>query len=574
MPEIVCVDDGEGGHHHGGNDKEDDAVACKNLGNENFGLKKYEKALECYAQGLAALSTSDCTGDEAVKLCSVLHCNASASNFHLGRYEAALKSAQRAVDLRPDWAKAWHRRGAAELKREKYRRAVETYRKAIALDRENVLLVRQLKHAKNKLKALKKTTTTAKPFGGKSRHLDLYPDRPKIPSTPSEARTAEARKILDKIKGSLGLGSSGKGDAPPIEGVFTRMMDPIQFRKILYPGIDQSQLEGLPQSLQEFLENPGLESELLSICPKAKARARTVLENVKKKGAENGEYMNEQTESMLWPGIVSEAFARELVVTLKTWNRQQHAAMSAKQESVAKTDDERAFWDQLTDRTESIAQLRNPKMQHACIDDYMGEEWCELIRKDVERFLIADADKLTSLSEDAVTPRPDSAASSLSNGRMRMCWLNDKRCEEAYPALWELAEHLYALPYELNRTMQLSLQRPFQNSILLTVFESGAFHGPRADGASGALDNGNMLTAVYHVSSNPSMLRVSTVVPETSLCADINANSDRLLLYWSRNVATELPKIPSGERRVTLSLYIKGAESLDRTLASMKTPRE
>ena len=32
-----------------------------------------------------------------------------------------------------------------------------------------------------------------------------------------------------------------------------------------------------------------------------------------------------------------------------------------------------------------------------------------------------------------------------------MCWLNDKRLETAYPALWEVAEHMYALAYELNK---------------------------------------------------------------------------------------------------------------------------
>ena len=533
------------------------ALEWKDEGNALFKQKRFEEATGCYDSALQMLKAR--AEDSNTSLEATILCNRSAAKFHLKEYAESLEDAESAIAISAQWTKAFHRKGAAQLRMGRLRAAVATYKKATLIDPESKTLAKQLRVAREKLKKSKKMQ-------------ELYPDRPTIASTEAEQRAIDAKRVFEKIKGCLG----DSGAAPPIEGLFTRMLNPEEFRKVMYPGVDVTQLEGMPASFQDMLRDEAFEAELLAVCPKATARATSVLENVKKKGEANGDIMPLETEQALWPGILSEAFARELVTMLKAWNRRHQADMSKRDEGIASAEDERASWDQLFGLDAELAPLRDPAVQRAVVDDYIGEEWAPLILKDAERYWASQSSSFTSVTADAINRRPNrpadskdagSSSSVASGGDIQMSWLNDQRLKESYPALWEVAEHLYALPYELNMRHGFALQEPIPNSIMFAVCEKGASFDPRADGAHDHLDNGNMLSVVYHLNGGTSPLCAYVVAPSSgSVPSVIEALPDRLLMYWSRNVATSLPSV-EGDKRMTLSIFLKGKSSIDAELA-------
>ena len=67
----------------------------------------------------------------------------------------------------------------------------------------------------------------------------------------------------------------------------------------------------------ELLEDPVYEEEMASKgIPDAKAKAHSVLESVKMKGAKENQYMDAQTEANLWPQIMQEAIAHQVVAVV------------------------------------------------------------------------------------------------------------------------------------------------------------------------------------------------------------------------------------------------------------------
>ena len=57
--------------------------------------------------------------------------------------------------------------------------------------------------------------------------------------------------------------------------------------------------------------------ELTQLMPRVKAKAHSVLDNVKRKGAAAGDVMDAATEVFLWPQVLREAFAHEVVKMVK-----------------------------------------------------------------------------------------------------------------------------------------------------------------------------------------------------------------------------------------------------------------
>lgn len=66
----------------------------KNKGNAALSSGKTEEAIDFYTQGIALDSSSQ-----------LLYSNRSAAYCKLGRYDEALKDAEEAIRLKPDWAK-------------------------------------------------------------------------------------------------------------------------------------------------------------------------------------------------------------------------------------------------------------------------------------------------------------------------------------------------------------------------------------------------------------------------------------------------------------------------------------
>ena len=63
--------------------------------------------------------------------------NKSASLFYLGRYDEALKAAEKTIELKPDNAEAWSNKGTTLTKLNRHNEAIKTYEKAIELNSDN-----------------------------------------------------------------------------------------------------------------------------------------------------------------------------------------------------------------------------------------------------------------------------------------------------------------------------------------------------------------------------------------------------------------------------------------------------
>ncbi|CAM9782837.1 unnamed protein product [Chrysoparadoxa australica] len=90
-----------------------------------------------------------------------------------------------------------------------------------------------------------------------------------------------------------------------------------------------------------------------AIIPKAMERASKVLGNVKAKAAEVGDHMDEQTEEVLKPQVLQEAFAREVVCAVTAVHAQARAKMTKETAPVASPEAGEADLDQLSEKTVS-----------------------------------------------------------------------------------------------------------------------------------------------------------------------------------------------------------------------------
>jgi hypothetical protein len=123
--------------------------------------------------------------------------------------------------------------------------------------------------------------------------------------------------LLRMLVASARSGRGASGGAQ-LDGVFKRMLEPAEFRKLVYPGLAPAQRDAAPKSLQEVLCDPQHAQAVQQMVPRARERAQKVLDAVKKRGAAEGDVMDADTEASLWPDVFQEAFGREIisVVTL------------------------------------------------------------------------------------------------------------------------------------------------------------------------------------------------------------------------------------------------------------------
>ncbi|MEW5301635.1 MAG: hypothetical protein WDW36_004484 [Sanguina aurantia] len=113
-----------------------DAAKEKERGNAAFAAKKYEEAVRHFTRCI----TLD-PGNE------VYHSNRSAAHASCANFEAALTDAQQAVALKPRWAKAHARAGAAFLGLKLYSEASAAYEKAMNIEPDDQSIQRSLEQA-------------------------------------------------------------------------------------------------------------------------------------------------------------------------------------------------------------------------------------------------------------------------------------------------------------------------------------------------------------------------------------------------------------------------------------------
>jgi len=150
--------------------------------------------------------------------------------------------------------------------------------------------------------------------------------------------------------------------------------------------------------------------------PEALAKATSVLAGVKARGLAAGDVMDAQTEHMLWPQIVNEALARSVVALVRRQHRRQHRVHSldprnlalppAKSSSSDGSTSEGGIGSKDAKGADSVAvappwefeQLEKSTAAHlssnqgfACVDDFLGADWPDLVLADVLRLCMRSA---------------------------------------------------------------------------------------------------------------------------------------------------------------------------------------
>ncbi|CAF1633357.1 unnamed protein product [Adineta ricciae] len=165
-----------------------ESQASKDEGNDSFGRGEYQQALEKYSNAIS-LCPMKHTRDRAV-----IYANRAACLMKMEKYEAAVQSCTKSIELDPTYTKPYIRRADSYKQIDKLEEALQDYQKILELDpnnaqarREVYVLPDQIKERNEKLKEemlgkLKDLgNMILKPFGLSTNNFQLQQD----PSTGS-----------------------------------------------------------------------------------------------------------------------------------------------------------------------------------------------------------------------------------------------------------------------------------------------------------------------------------------------------------------------------------------------------
>ena len=116
------------------------ASHLKDLGNEQFKLKNFKKAIELY--------TTAIDQDDKDELASI-YANRSACYFNLTMYAEAFRDAKKVIDIEPYWYKGYQRLAVSLHAMSWYEAAIFNYLKALEFEPENELLKKGLADARS-----------------------------------------------------------------------------------------------------------------------------------------------------------------------------------------------------------------------------------------------------------------------------------------------------------------------------------------------------------------------------------------------------------------------------------------
>ncbi|KAF0717127.1 Aste57867_2472 [Aphanomyces stellatus] len=441
-------------------------------GNACFQKKDYIEALKKYSAAMA---------DAPPERVHLLHGNRATCYFQMKEYRVALDEVNAALVLVPTWDKG--------------------------LSRKQCILA-----------AIAKKKAAAPP-------PTLYDD--KAPVLPDNDAAKASHLLWRRFKAGL-----DNANQDCLDGVFARLQTESDFRQLLYPGLTAEDIakQGLPRTLKQLLEDPWYETEMLELMPKVQAKAQSVLENVKRKGAAMGDHMDATTEAMLRPQVLREAFGREVLAMLQRVAVQKHAMLAQDARRIADPDADCATWDSLPSRATLDAVLVGPGFGTA--DAFLGADFVPLVQSDVRRMhkqkqlLAADGCFLRFFVDT-----DDGNAST-----------------EQFPALAELLEKLRALPHEINR--KRGSQLCAVSATCVVCLEPGQSQPLRLDcGTDAAHDNGYKLTCIYCVGSGDDDDDGGRVdlrpMEDQEPCTSVQAKADRLVLFRSQHVLNAIPAVPN-----------------------------
>jgi tetratricopeptide (TPR) repeat protein len=560
---------------------------AKDAGNRLLKEGRLEEALPEYGRAI------ELCGSDRRKEAAVCYSNRSLALTKLDRFEEALSDAIEAVKLDPTYAKGHFRKG----------KALE----GLGRDEDASKALRQAKGVESKQKVKHKAYVQKQKEKEKQKKmkekLKLYDDRDDA-YLEENTMTKGAKVMYKRLRESVMDMSGANTDPLSLNGVFAKMSKAKDFQKLVFPGIPEEELKSAPKSLQELLANAVYSNELEGLMPKVEAKADSVLNNVKAKGVAQGDVMDPQTEAMLRPQVLKEAFAREIVAMVNRVNRQQHAQRAKDTQSIASPLSELATWDQLD--PETLQGLLKTDGGFAVQDEFMGDEWCSVILKDIVRLSKAEtmAPAGGSVDERAAKLGPgfgkgmdkggssgtgafaagegsafEKAGMAVGGTAGEMLWVdaNTERYEEEYPALHELLTQLHALPFELNKKARLSLSIPFPGSTMMTRMMEGDEQPPRLDSGSGENDTGYKLTAVYFLSAGwekkdggELLLRNCQSEPDAdgdnedlAKFDTVEPLEDRLVIFRSRHMLNAIAKRMAAKPQYAVTFWIHGGQVED-----------
>ena len=106
------------------------AKEWKDKGNALVKEKKYKEALDCYSKAIE-IDPND----------PILYSNRSAMHLNLTEYDQAITDAEKAISLKPDYAKAYLRKGKALEGQQRLQEALDTYKLGLEKDKTNAQLL-------------------------------------------------------------------------------------------------------------------------------------------------------------------------------------------------------------------------------------------------------------------------------------------------------------------------------------------------------------------------------------------------------------------------------------------------
>ncbi|CAM9565514.1 unnamed protein product, partial [Hapterophycus canaliculatus] len=293
------------------------AESIKQRGNEHFVHKRYAEAIQCYSKAIQVSPSSH-----------VLFGNRSAAHGGVGAWDLAAADARTSIELEPGYTKGFYRLAQALIETGDVTEAASAIENGLRIDpanREMVALKRRLTNRDGKGGQTLGGRSTARGKASKGKaagrlslgRAGLYDDKDAPDRHGQEASESGSLKGLfsslrESVASSGGSGETGRS-RHELDGMFTKLMEPEQFRRIALPRLSEEERRRAPSSLQELLRIPVYASALEKSLPRVVSRADSVLEGVKRRGQEQGDIMDAATEEVLKPQVLQEAFAREVI---------------------------------------------------------------------------------------------------------------------------------------------------------------------------------------------------------------------------------------------------------------------
>ncbi|CAM9351584.1 unnamed protein product [Scytosiphon promiscuus] len=463
--------------------KEEAAESVKQRGNEHFVSKRFAEAIECYSRAIEISSPNH-----------VLFGNRSAAHGGLGAWELAAADARTSIELDPGYTKGFYRLAQALIEMGDVAEAESAIEDGLRIDpanREMVALRRKAtsddSNGSGQNKGGRLTAGGKTPMRKAAGRLGLggaglYDDKEPPDRHEETGETGRLKGLFSTLRESVAPSGGKSGSRHELDGMFTKLMEPEQFRRIALSRLSEEERRRAPCSLQELLRMPVYASALEKALPRVVSRADSVLEGVKRRGLEQGDIMDAATEEVLKPQVLQEAFAREVIGVITAVQATARAQAVLDQGRLASPRCEEASWDQLQDTT--VTDLLRRGKGFSIQDSFLGDEWVSPLLEDSARF--STAGRLHPLG--------------LEPEHGEMAWVEAGQLEYDYPALHELIVNLHALTFELNlKGPGLGLSRPFQGSTMLLRLTEGCRVPVRLDSVAGGVETGHRVSAVYFI---------------------------------------------------------------------------